>query len=442
MDSEKLSILLKEKENLTLEFKERYTTKVDEDIVAFANTKGGVLILGVSNDGSVIGQKLTNEIKAQVNNLARNCSPSIEVRLSEIQSVFVIEVAEGKEKPYSCGSGYFRRLDGNTQKMTHDEVRIMFGEYEQTPFEEKINKNCLLEDISTDKVKRYMNEAKITDASQNIKETLSSANVLRREQVKNAGILLFAKQVVKFIPNSRLDLIRFKGKDKVNIFDRMEVNDDLLTQFDQAMFFLKKHLNTRSEIKGVNRYDILEIPEEVLREAVVNALIHRDYSFTGTSLSVEIFDDRVEITNPGSLPKGLEASFGKVSIRRNELIADLFFRMDKVEKAGTGIQRMRDKMKEAGLPPPKFTMDSFFIVGLGRPNPQVTPQVTPQVKLTELEGNIIAEIKANPKISRNVLAKKMEISADTVKEYLKKLKSKKAIKRVGKTSGGYWEILT
>ncbi|HLD42198.1 MAG TPA: RNA-binding domain-containing protein, partial [archaeon] len=261
MDSEKLSILLKEKENLTLEFKERYTTKVDEDIVAFANTKGGVLILGVSNDGSVIGQKLTNEIKAQVNNLARNCSPSIEVRLSEIQSVFVIEVAEGKEKPYSCGSGYFRRLDGNTQKMTHDEVRIMFGEYEQTPFEEKINKNCLLEDISTDKVKRYMNEAKITDASQNIKETLSSANVLRREQVKNAGILLFAKQVVKFIPNSRLDLIRFKGKDKVNIFDRMEVNDDLLTQFDQAMFFLKKHLNTRSEIKGVNRYDILEIPE-------------------------------------------------------------------------------------------------------------------------------------------------------------------------------------
>ena len=143
---------------------------------------------------------------------------------------------------------------------------------------------------------------------------------------------------------------------------------DIRGQFNQAITFLKKHLNVRSEINGVNREDIYEIPFEALREAVVNALMHRDYSISGTQITVEIFDDWIEIINPGGLPKSLPKKvFGSISVRRNEIISDLFFRLHKVERVGMGIQRIREALTEAGLPKPKFKPNGFFraiILGL------------------------------------------------------------------------------
>jgi len=121
------------------------------------------------------------------------------------------------------------------------------------------------------------------------------------------------------------------------------------------------------EIKGVNRKDIYEIPFEALREAIANAIIHRDYSMRGTSLMVEVYDDRVEIINPGVFPGAQKKDFGKISVRRNEHIADLFFRMDKVERAGTGIRRMKEAMATAELPAPHIRQTDFYTITFKRP---------------------------------------------------------------------------
>ena len=154
---------------------------------------------------------------------------------------------------------------------------------------------------------------------------LRSLRVADEARVKNAGILFFAKNVYDHLHQAQMTLLAFKGTERLHIYDRRDVQDDLLTQLNEAVDFLKKHLNVRSEIRGLNREDIYEIPLEVLREALVNALMHRDYSITGTQISVEVYDDRVEIVNPGGLLKGLSVrDLGTVSIRRNELIADLF----------------------------------------------------------------------------------------------------------------------
>jgi ATP-dependent DNA helicase RecG len=126
IDAEQVKLLIREGEGLTVEFKERYTSRIDEDIVAFANAKGGTIILGVRDGGTVVGERLTNDLKAKINSLARNCKPPISVELAQIGEVVAVLVPEGTAKPYSCGSGYYRRLDGNTQKMSHDELRIMF----------------------------------------------------------------------------------------------------------------------------------------------------------------------------------------------------------------------------------------------------------------------------------------------------------------------------
>ena len=125
-DDDKINMLIKEGEGLTVEFKEHFTPRIGEDIVAFANTKGGVILLGVKDDRTVSGEKLTNDLKARINSVARNCNPPVHVKIKQLQDIIAIEAPQGEEKPYNCSSGYFRRLDGTTQKMSNHELRIMF----------------------------------------------------------------------------------------------------------------------------------------------------------------------------------------------------------------------------------------------------------------------------------------------------------------------------
>jgi len=367
MDANKIQILVQEGEGLTVEFKEHFTPRIDEDIVAFANTRGGVILLGVRDDRTVSGEKLTNDLKARINSIARNCNPPVQVKIKQLQNIIAIEAPQGEEKPYNCSSGYFRRLDGTTQKMTNHELRTMFQEHEATSFEEKVNKDVTWDDISKEKIQNFLKEADISIRKIAPRDILTSLSIARDNRIANAGVLFFAKNPRKFILQSQMTLIAFKGRDRVHIYDRQDVQEDLLTQFNAAVLFLMKHLNRRSEIKGVNRKDIYEIPFEALREAIANAIIHRDYSMRGTSLMVEVYDDRVEIINPGVFPGAKKSDFGKISVRRNERIADLFFRMDKVERAGTGIRRMKEAMATAELPAPHIRQTDFYTITFKRP---------------------------------------------------------------------------
>jgi len=386
MNIGKLKLLVAEGEGLTVEFKERYTSKIDRDIVALANGKGGFIILGVNDDGEIVGEKLTNQMKAEILSIARNCEPHITItKISRVDSAVVIEVPEGDEKPYSCSSGYYRRLDAVTQKMVQKEVRIMFRQGADAEFEDLPRKDFTLSDISLAKVGAFLHEAetdlKVTKS--NLSSFLSSLDVYKDGMVNNAGILLFAAKISRFIFHSETILAAFKGTEITHIYDRKDIRDDLLTQLNEAIAFLKKHLNVRSEIHEFNRRDIYEIPLDALREAIVNAVVHRNYSMRGTSIYVRVFDDRVEIENPGGLPSGLPKSqFGKGSFRRNPIVADLFHRMQKVERMGTGIKKIKDLIKAADLKEPLFEYDTFFKVTFYR-SPEYalkqTNESTPQV---------------------------------------------------------------
>lgn len=453
-----VELLIREGEGLTVEFKERYTPRIDQDMVAFANARGGTLLLGVRDDGNVSGERLTNDLKAKINSLGRNCSPPIAVDLLQVGDIMAIVVPEGMEKPYSCSSGYFRRLDATTQKMSNDELRIMFAENEPLPFEEKTVRGFTFDDISQDKIRTFVKEAGIDIGSIAASEFLRSLRVADESKMKNAGILFFAKDVYEYLNQAQMTLLAFKGADRLHIYDRRDVRDDLLTQFNEAVAFLKKHLNIRSEISGLDRKDIYEIPVEALREAVVNALMHRDYGMKGTQVSVEIFDDRVEIINPGGLPKGLSINdLGKVSIRRNELIADLFFRLHKVERIGMGIQKMREIMEAAGLPKPAFEPDSFFRAIFQR-SPELAlkqrggASQKPHEKLAErlverlVEGlaenqkKMVMLMARNPHVSKQAMAKSLGISTTAIDKNLVKLKQKGILHRIGPPRGGYWKV--
>lgn len=460
LTSEQVNLLIREGEGLTVEFKEHYTSRIDEDIVAFANAKGGDVILGVRDEGTITGVNLTNELKAKINSLARNCKPSIVVDIIQVGKVVVILVPEGSEKPYACGSGYYRRLDATTQKMSHDELRIMFAENEPLPFEEKTVRNFTFDDISKAKVSAFVKEAGIRISKTAVPEFLRSLRVADATGVKNAGILFFAKDVYGRLHQAQMTLLAFKGTGRDHIYDRNDIRDDLLTQFNEAVIFLKKHLNVRSVIRGVNREDIYEIPLEVLREALVNALMHRDYSIAGTQISVEVYDDRVEIANPGGLPKGLSLkNLGKVSVRRNELIADLFFRLHKVERIGMGIPKMKEAMVAAGLREPTFSPDGFFRAifyrlsefalkeDMGKKTVKgwaVSPRglVERLVEgLVENQKKILILVAHNPYISKKAMSKEIGISTTAIDKNLIALKQKGLLRRIGPDKGGHWEVI-
>lgn len=222
----------------------------------------------------------------------------------------------------------------------------------------------------------------------------------RNDGIKNAAVLFFAKHPRDVILQCQMTCVAYKGIKGVHIYDRVDIQDDLLSQFNEAMLFLQKHLNVRSEIEEINRKDIYEIPLKALREAVANAIIHRDYGLRGTSIMVEVHEDRVDIVNPGGIPPGVDIkSLMRVSMRRNELIADLFARIDKAERVGSGLRRVCDIMDAAGLPHPKIESNLFFRIIFERPfyserKGQSSPKSSPKTSEKTSE-KILREIIKN-----------------------------------------------
>ena len=213
---------------------------------------------------------------------------------------------------------------------------------------------------------------------------------------RSARVLFFARNVRHFFPDAYITCLLAKGTDKVHILDRKDFDGGLVADIKDALRFVERNTRTAYRIEALRRQNIPEYPMMALREAITNAVMHRDWFFDGANVFVEIYTDRIEVISPGSLPKGLTlAQLGRRSIRLNALVSDLLHRIDFIEKAGTGIRRIRDEARELACPEPEFEADSFVTVTF-RPNPavrtatganrvagEVTPQVTPQVRLLE-----------------------------------------------------------
>ena len=199
---------------------------------------------------------------------------------------------------------------------------------------------------------------------------LVEASRTARSTFNNAGVLFFAKDLSITLRQAEVACASYKNEEKTYIVDRAHFNDDLLTNVESAMQFLQKNLRLEYHIIAgqLQRQELLEIPEDALREALINAVTHRDYLHEGANVTVEIYTDRVEISNMGTLPKGLdEKDFGKKSVPRNRLVAELMHRAKYIERFGIGIGKMKRLVKKADLPAVKFDYGgNFFTVTFRR----------------------------------------------------------------------------
>jgi ATP-dependent DNA helicase RecG len=379
--NEILKLVLEEGEGYHLEFKANVNSDLAKEMVAFANASGGRIFIGISDEGKIIGCDLSNNLVSQIQDIAITCDPPITINIEKLidSSIIVIHVPESANRPHRCNKGFYLRIGANSQKMNtaditsflQSEARVRFDEQLRTEIEWDQN-------IDDHRLKNALALAKITPWSD--RETLlCNLGVGDYQNVKfylnNAGIIFFGKEPTQRLYHASVVCALFKGITKTDILDRKEYHDSLIENINHALNYLRQHLNTRFEITGksAQRKEILELPEVALREAIVNAVTHRDYHEKGAQVMIEIFDDRVEIYNPGGLPKGLpQDQFGKRSICRNPVIANLMLRFHYIEKMGTGIKRMQDAMLEAGCSEIKIDTFGIFTVVFPR-NHQYAP---------------------------------------------------------------------
>jgi ATP-dependent DNA helicase RecG len=329
-------------EGLTVEFKREYTEEIRKTIAAFANTKGGTLYIGIADDGSVVGVNNPDETMRKIIDSVRNSiKPDVtlfvdyKTELMEGTGVVVVTVRQGTAAPYYLVNkglkpeGVYVRQGASSVPASETAILKMIKESDGNRYEEvrSLNQNLTFKEAET------FFTAKGFPFGANQRKTL---RLLTPDGIyTNLGLLLSDQS----IPTVKLAV--FEGYEKEVFKDRREFAGSLFKQMRDAYDFIDMYNHTRSEVTGLYRTDIRDYPEDALREALLNAMVHRDYGFAG-SILISIFDDRIDFVSIGGLPKGisLDDIMLGISVPRNENLANIFYRLKLIEAYGTGIPKI------------------------------------------------------------------------------------------------------
>jgi len=381
---------LNQGENLSTEFKSisKWRDEYGKGLIAFANdyseAGGGILLLGVNDDGTVAGFSGNFDIlQKQVVDFCRDkCNPQIAPQIYKLEingkSIIVIEIRRSESRPIRFKNVCWIRLGSeNRPASLIEEVRLAEKALRIT-FDNTLVEEARLMDLKLDKIKQYFIESQSKEVVQTdwrqpdeIAEHFGFVKKHNGNLIPTVtAILFFARNPQMFFPLSSIDAIKFDGVSVTDDFiDRKEIKGNLDEIVDGAIKFVEQHSYITSEFKNndINRHDFYEYPIAAVRETIINAVVHRDYRNPGTTIFIKIFDDRMEITSPGGLEPPLTRDrfgTGFVSLR-NPTLAQVFRDWKplslKFERAGSGIPRIREAMKQNGSLDPEFEIDDYYV---------------------------------------------------------------------------------
>ena len=367
-------------ESKNVEFKENVpekSIKYMKSVVAFANGTGGKIIFGIADKTrEVVGfdkEDVFKKMDAIANAVSDSCEPAIipDITLQTVdgKTVIVVEVSEGRQRPYYIKAlgrdgGVYVRVAGTTRIADEYMVKELLFEGSNRYYDQALctGLNVTGEDI--DALCKAMKEQAVKNAR--TEEQKASIKDVGRQQLRSWGVLI--ERDGKDYPSNAFAILTgngglhvatqcgvFKGTTKAVFVDRREYTGPLWEQIDEAFQFVLRNIHLGANIVGIYRQDIYEIPPDAIRELIINAMVHRSYLDHGT-IQVAIYDNRLEITSPGKLPMGqtmerMKEGYSKI---RNEALAHVFAYMNLIEHWGSGIPRIIDKVKAAGLREPEF----------------------------------------------------------------------------------------
>ena len=387
MDAEALEKRLRLGEDAVTEFKSLVTGsyKANKDdlakaVCALANTKGGLLLLGIENDGTVSGigsMENADELMMQVSKVCQDIiHPPIwcTVEKAEVkgEALLVVKVtAFSTNRPYRAGKTYYVRDANQSREAKRDElVRLLqSADYH---YDEAAVEGSKWADLDPLAIRAFLETVYETPEPEVRGERLlQQLSCLAEDGTPTvSGILLFGRDPAKWLPDARISAVVIQGTEmSLDFADRKEFQGRLPDQIDAAAEFLRIRVMSPSHVEGMERVEE-GIPERVLREAITNAVVHRDYR-AASQIRIYVFDDRVEIVNPGDLLNKLTLEgirVGGISQRRNPVLAGLLGRIRRRESMGIGVPAMIRMMKERKLPEPEFSISAgHFKVVLRHP---------------------------------------------------------------------------
>jgi len=470
IDIEQLRTLVKQGENHNLEFK-KTTGLLDaafESLCAFLNTDGGTVLIGVSNEGNIVGQEVTDKIQQNISNAISKIEPPYKVTVQYIpldetkeRSVIVLKVLAGTHKPYFYNSSPYQREQTVTKRMPKQLYDELVTERAQLDFlwEDRPAPEYKVDDLDHNLLEGVVRKAVETHRMpeealrQSIPQLLEALDLMPNGTLNNAAIVLFGKKTSYNYPQCLLQMARFKGLDRNEFLDIDDAHGNVFELMDKAMLFIRRQLPVAAKIPSdkLERVETPIIPFAAIREVLYNAFCHRDYSIRGGSIGLAIYDDRMEIFSHGGLPLGatMEKIKGGFSKRRNPIIADVFYRADLIEKWGRGIQKIISTCLEADDPEPEFFADALefkvtfrFPYSIKPPVYEIRQATATGHKLSKRQSEIVDILSQHEALpAKDILALlSVPVPERTLRYELLALKKLGVIESKGQTHHKVWMI--
>lgn len=368
-------------ENKTTEFKREYVEDIKNTIIAFANCDGGTLYIGVNDDGTVCGVNNVDGTMLRVTNAIRDAvRPDITMFVNcrndvmDEKPIVCVTVQRGTARPYYLHGkgirpeGVYIRQGASTVPATDTAILNMIKETGGDSYEAARSLNQYL---TFTKAAAFFKKRKVDFG----KAQMRTLHMIGEDDTYTNLAFLLSEQCTHMIK-----LAVFEGGRKSVFKDRRELSGSLLEQLEEAFNYIDRYNRTRAEFSGLDRLDMRDYPPEAVREALLNAIVHRDYSFSGATL-ISIFEDRIEFVTIGGLVKGITLDDVKlgVSVLRNQYLANIFYRLRLIEAYGTGILKINESYDDYAAKPKIETTDNAFKITLPNTNFHAEEQKAPNI---------------------------------------------------------------
>ena len=452
--------------------------KYMKTIVAFANTQGGKLVVGVDDKThEIVG--VENDILFQLmdgiaNAVSDSCMPQIipdiEPQTVDEKTVIIVSVEAGKNRPYYLKSkgkenGTYIRVAGTSRQAFPEKIRELEMEGARISWDELTCVGYPVSKEATEKlcsdIESFREKAGMTERSVK-KEQLINWKILKQSEGQLLATNAYALLTSDYFPFSKTQCAVFKGIDRAIFLDKREFTGPIYTQIEEAVDFVLRNIRLGATIEGLVRKEKYELPPEAIREMIINAHCHRNL-LDESCIQVAVYDDRLEVTSPGGLYNGLtyeEVMNGHSKIR-NKAIANIFSQMGLVEAWGSGIKRIFNAAKEYDLPKPKFQeFDNMFRVELFRNNfmtesgkeaGESSEKVRRRVgegsdiirgyELSDTQKKIVNLLLYDRQLSAAKIAEQLGMGSRSIEKNIKKLKELGILIRYGSPKNGYWEVI-
>ncbi|MEA2082246.1 MAG: putative DNA binding domain-containing protein [Elusimicrobiota bacterium] len=339
-------------------------------LCAFANNGEGTVYFGIDDKGKITGQEVSDNtikrISASVLSLIEpRLYPNIYVKKINNKDVLLVEIKNSPEKPYFYKGKAYKRIGTSDAYLSRYELEKFLYERANPAYRfDRMIAEDYRDGVSAKTLKWFLKNAKETrnlpiDLSEDKNTILNKLGLMTQDKLNFAGLLAFGKKIQKHFPDIILKCAVFEGADKTGrILDHIEINANAFRQIDYAENFILRNIRKAAWINPQTgrREERYELPYLAIREAVANAVAHRDYRIP-SHIDIAIFDNRIEIWSPGALPFGIEIkelSKGHLSVLRNPAVAELLFLAGYIERWGTGIDKMNKMMRDYGLFSPEY----------------------------------------------------------------------------------------